>query len=220
MEDMCTPWSATHDFTMPGVTFTGRSLVSFATICPTFTSVDGTPAAPHEDEHGQMTSALEHITDSEKATWILQALRITTHEICHILGLRHCLHFQCLMNPGNQRCDDLGGGMFLCPLCLRKLCFVLSLSGVEPSAPSERYRAMLAVLQEVSETFSDAANRAAQATAVSRQPQQGRQCAQRHRKKTAPDPESTSTTLRHAVSWLEQRLRRLEHRREATFGGA
>ena len=50
-----------------------------------------------------------------------RALRVVAHEVAHMLGLRHCAHFRCIMNPtaGLEDLDALP--LRLCPVCLRKL---------------------------------------------------------------------------------------------------
>jgi archaemetzincin len=54
-------------------------------------------------------------------TILTRALRVLAHEGAHMFGLRHCLHFECLMNPtaGTEDLDRLP--LHLCPVCLRKL---------------------------------------------------------------------------------------------------
>lgn len=50
-----------------------------------------------------------------------RACKVMTHEICHMFGLRHCIHFSCLMN-GSNHLDELdANGLWLCPVCLFKL---------------------------------------------------------------------------------------------------
>jgi len=198
MEDMCTEWSSKNEYSMPGVTFgmTGTaplSLASFATICPTFKEDDGIPAAVHEDEYGREVSAIDSLTNSAKVQWVLQALRITSHEICHGLGLQHCFHYQCLMNTGIQRDDDVGSGMFLCPICLRKLLYVLGYPD-----PIERYTAMLKSLHDIVTAiggdFQSFQDDAAKSGLPDREP---------------ADPRSSSSNIHEATLWLEHRLARI-----------
>lgn len=40
------------------------------------------------------------------------------HEATHVFGLRHCIHFHCIMNGNN---GDEEHPLALCPICLRKL---------------------------------------------------------------------------------------------------
>lgn len=50
-----------------------------------------------------------------------RALRVLVHELAHLFGLRHCVHFACIMNAtaGIEDVDALPWR--LCPVCLRKL---------------------------------------------------------------------------------------------------
>lgn len=52
---------------------------------------------------------------------LTRTLRVLSHELSHLFGLRHCVHFACVMNPTQslQGVDDLP--LRLCPVCLRKL---------------------------------------------------------------------------------------------------
>merc|ERR1712194_728313 len=45
--------------------------------------------------------------------------------------------------------DDMGNSMFLCPICLRKLMFVLSQNRAEQVDPFARYSAMLEALRQL-----------------------------------------------------------------------
>jgi archaemetzincin len=54
---------------------------------------------------------------------------MAAHEVGHVLTLRHCTAFACLMN-GSNHLDELDRQpLHLCPVCLRKLCWNLR---VEP----------------------------------------------------------------------------------------
>lgn len=62
---------------------------------------------------------------------LARALRVLAHEGAHLFGLRHCLHFECLMNP-TAGIDDLDRlPLHLCPVCLRKLWSATRMSIVE-----------------------------------------------------------------------------------------
>jgi archaemetzincin len=66
-----------------------------------------------------------------EATIRARALRVLAHEVAHMFGLRHCVHYHCLMNPsgGIEDLDRLP--LHLCPVCLRKLWVVSGISLVE-----------------------------------------------------------------------------------------
>lgn len=50
-----------------------------------------------------------------------RGIRVICHELAHLFGLRHCIHYACVMNPtaGVRDLDELPWR--LCPVCLRKL---------------------------------------------------------------------------------------------------
>jgi archaemetzincin len=50
-----------------------------------------------------------------------RALRVVVHETAHMFGLRHCVHFACVMNPTTGLADLDALPLDLCPVCLRKL---------------------------------------------------------------------------------------------------
>ena len=50
-----------------------------------------------------------------------RTLRVLAHEVAHMLGLRHCAHFRCIMNPTAGIADLDALPLHLCPVCLRKL---------------------------------------------------------------------------------------------------
>jgi archaemetzincin len=50
-----------------------------------------------------------------------RALGTASHEAGHILGLRHCTAFRCLMNGSNHQEERDRRLLHLCPVCLRKL---------------------------------------------------------------------------------------------------
>jgi archaemetzincin len=54
-------------------------------------------------------------------TILLRALRVVVHETAHMFGLRHCVHFACVMNPTAGLADLDALPLELCPVCLRKL---------------------------------------------------------------------------------------------------
>lgn len=56
-----------------------------------------------------------------KSKALERSCKILSHETCHMLGMAHCIYYDCLMN-GNNNLDELDSqSTFLCPVCLRKL---------------------------------------------------------------------------------------------------
>lgn len=54
--------------------------------------------------------------------------KILVHEICHLLGLDHCIHFACVMNGSGHLTEDYSQPHHLCPVCLRKLALLTGLN--------------------------------------------------------------------------------------------
>lgn len=52
---------------------------------------------------------------------LLRSCRLLTHEIGHLLGIDHCIYYDCLMNGSGHLEEDFSQPLFLCPIDLRKL---------------------------------------------------------------------------------------------------
>ncbi|XP_030845149.1 uncharacterized protein LOC115925453 [Strongylocentrotus purpuratus] len=48
-------------------------------------------------------------------------MRVSSHEVCHLFGLSHCVFFHCAMNESKSVTEALKQPLYLCPVCLRKL---------------------------------------------------------------------------------------------------
>ncbi len=68
--------------------------------------------------------------------------RVLAHEACHMLGIRHCIFFNCLMNGSNHLAESDRRPLHLCPVDLRKLHWALGFD------VAERYRRLLAFWRE------------------------------------------------------------------------
>lgn len=66
-----------------------------------------------------------------------RAAKILTHEMGHMFGIRHCIHYECNMNGANHLDEADSTPMNLCPVCLRKLYQAIRFD------PVERYGEML-----------------------------------------------------------------------------
>lgn len=64
---------------------------------------------------------LPPMTPDEYQLLLRRCCRVLTHEGSHVIGLKHCIHFQCLMNGSNHLGESDAAPLHLCPLCLRKL---------------------------------------------------------------------------------------------------
>ena len=56
-----------------------------------------------------------------KEKMLRRCSKILTHEIGHIFGLEHCIHYRCGMNGTNNPTEAALTPIHLCPICLRKL---------------------------------------------------------------------------------------------------
>ncbi len=54
---------------------------------------------------------------------LMRALKTSTHELGHILSIKHCIAYQCNMNGSNHRLESDTKPVSLCPFCLYKLCW-------------------------------------------------------------------------------------------------
>ena len=63
-----------------------------------------------------------------------------THETGHLFGIRHCIHYECLMCGCNHREEFDRRPIHLCPVCLRKLC--IRREKPHTIDPVARYKAM------------------------------------------------------------------------------
>ncbi|MDQ8180166.1 archaemetzincin [Pelagicoccus sp. SDUM812005] len=53
--------------------------------------------------------------------YLERALKVMTHEIGHMYGMKHCTYYHCLMNGSNNLGETDRAPLHLCPVCLRKL---------------------------------------------------------------------------------------------------
>jgi len=65
------------------------------------------------------------------ARLLKRALKTMSHELCHCFGIKHCIHFNCLMQGSNHAAEGEKKMHALCPVCLRKLYFALEFDVVE-----------------------------------------------------------------------------------------
>jgi archaemetzincin len=69
----------------------------------------------------------EKVPDAAAAARLIlqRSCKVLTHELTHIFGVKHCVHFQCLMNGVNHVRELQQQSLLECPLCCRKLCLQL-----------------------------------------------------------------------------------------------
>lgn len=73
---------------------------------------------------------------------LFRALKVISHETGHAFGIKHCVHFHCLMNGSNSLGETDRAPLHFCPACLRKLHWSLGFS------PLDRYRKLAAFLKK------------------------------------------------------------------------
>lgn len=70
---------------------------------------------------------------------LLRTIKTGTHEVAHMFGLAHCIYYECAMNGSNHRLESDRRPLWLCPVCLNKLTWVLSVD------PRKRFRKLIEV---------------------------------------------------------------------------
>lgn len=60
-----------------------------------------------------------------------RAIKTACHELCHVLSIRHCQGYECLMNGSSQLEEADLKPFALCPVCLRKISSYLGFNGDE-----------------------------------------------------------------------------------------
>jgi len=79
---------------------------------------------------------MEEMSERDKAQQLRRCCRVLAHEGSHVVGLKHCIHFSCLMNGSNHLQESDECPLHLCPVCLRKLAEGCGFD------PLERYKAL------------------------------------------------------------------------------
>jgi len=78
------------------------------------------------------TSKLDISLSKEQISLLFyRSLQVMIHEIIHMFGVEHCLYFDCVMNGSNCLEESDEQTLFLCPIDLRKLVYMLNFSVVD-----------------------------------------------------------------------------------------
>ncbi len=72
-----------------------------------------------------------------------RALGVMAHEIGHMFGLAHCVHYACAMNGSNNLSETDRAPLHLCPICLRKVWSSVKFD------PVQRYGAIAKIYADV-----------------------------------------------------------------------
>ncbi len=65
--------------------------------------------------------SLARLETPDADLFLRRALKLLSHEACHILSIAHCVRWRCLMQGSNTQAESDGQPMELCPEDLRKL---------------------------------------------------------------------------------------------------
>ena len=123
MEDLYP--NAQWNFVFGSATFVDRvGVFSFARYDPTF--------------HG------DRRTKEFKTLLTRRSCKVLFHETGHMFGIRHCVHFSCVMNGSNNLTENDAQPMHLCPVCLRKLSW-----NRDPDFVTNRYEKLQHVFQRI-----------------------------------------------------------------------
>jgi archaemetzincin len=76
-------------------------------------------------------------------TLLRRALKVANHEMGHVLGLRHCVFYDCSMNGSNSLAESDGRPIHYCPECHEKLRLAVGFD------PAERFRKLAAFYQRI-----------------------------------------------------------------------
>merc|ERR1711924_451945 len=97
-----------------------------------------------EDIEGSRISAQD---DHLRCVRLLKkAVKVMSHELGHCFGMKHCVHFNCLMQGSNSAAEASKKFFELCPLCLRKTYFAVEFDAFE------RYRRLQAWIENLIKT--------------------------------------------------------------------
>lgn len=72
-----------------------------------------------------------------------RTVKVMTHELGHMLGMKHCTFFRCVMNGSNSMHETDAQPLWLCPVCLHKL---LVATGADPE---QRYQDLDGVYRSI-----------------------------------------------------------------------
>lgn len=78
------------------------------------------PSGSFVSQEGSVDSAVP-MDEGQRAKLLHRCCRVLCHEGSHVVGLKHCIHFHCLMNGSNHLAESDRCPLHLCPVCLRKL---------------------------------------------------------------------------------------------------
>lgn len=85
------------------------------------------------------TTDINHLNVGHYPQFYLDAAVTLTHELGHLLGLDHCIYFECNMNGSSGESEN-DAPLHMCPICLRKLQTGINKNISRSFSPMKRYR--------------------------------------------------------------------------------
>jgi archaemetzincin len=77
------------------------------------------------------------------AKCLRRTIATAIHETGHILSIKHCVGYECVMGGCNNRAESDRRGIFYCPSCLRKLTWNTK------NSPAVRYKKLIALTKKL-----------------------------------------------------------------------
>lgn len=79
-----------------------------------FSFIRYSPEIEYEDE-------IDELSVDDMVVLLRRSCNVMTHEVGHMMGISHCVYFNCVMNGANSLEESDNQSSHLCPVCLRKL---------------------------------------------------------------------------------------------------
>jgi len=83
----------------------------------------------------------QKLSDKDFGLLFKRSCQVMVHEIIHMFGFEHCIHYDCCMNGANHIEENDRQAVDLCPVCLHKL-FIFR-SSIQTFDPVARYQNLL-----------------------------------------------------------------------------
>ncbi|KAH3836269.1 archaemetzincin-2-like [Dreissena polymorpha] len=104
-------------------------------------------------EHWFDVTKSKSMPEVDRKRVILQrGCKLLVHEICHLLGLDHCIFFDCCMNGSGHLTEDFRQSMHLCPVDLHKLQTLVGFNIIERYKNLHQFYALHGFKEEVNWT--------------------------------------------------------------------
>ncbi|CAD5125360.1 unnamed protein product [Dimorphilus gyrociliatus] len=94
---------------------------------------------------GRFEPRLDSWSDITKidAELMWKIIKVVLHETCHTFGLLHCKYYACLMNESSSIEEACSQPQLLCPVCLRKVQYVVKFGLKERYEAQEKFLTIL-----------------------------------------------------------------------------